>query len=609
MKKDELTRFFNDQLVIFDGAMGTELYRRHIFTNRSYDEVCVSDPALVESIHEAYLTAGADVLTTNTYGANEQSLSQHGLSPRMDEINAAGVRVACRARDSRDWGRQILIAGSVGPLRTKGTSSEERVEILRRQAESLLRAGVDFLMFETLPSREAALEARKAMSAFPEDTAFVLSHSMPDGASPEEDIVHRAVFAEDGLPQAFAVGFNCGLGPSAMLKIVEQAVKICDVPVIVQPNAGSPTSVDNRQLYLCDPEYMSTYAVRYAALGVRAIGGCCGTSPDHIRDLANTVKPLGRKRIEIKVAEEKEGVSLVPERPLAERSRLGAKLASGEWITTIEIQPPRSWNLESIIEKAKVCKEAGIDVINVPDGPRASPRLSPLVTCLKIQENAGIETVLHVCSRDMNFIGLQAQLLGCAAAGVNNILFITGDPPKLGNYSFASGVFDTDSIGLVTLQKHLNQGIDLGGQKIDPPTAAVMGVGADPNALDFDREIRRLREKVEAGANFVTTQPVFDVAALERFLDAISDLKVSVIAGIWPLASLRNALFMKNEVPGGVVPDWIIDRMKSFDTREEQLAIGIEIARDTLSKIRSRVSGVQVSAPLGNVKTALAVLA
>ncbi len=208
----------------------------------------------------------------------------------------------------------------------------------------------------------------------------------------------------------------------------------------------------------------------------------------------------------------------------------------------------------------------------------------------------------------MNLIAMQAQLLGCAAVGVNNLLFITGDPPKLGNYSFASGVFDTDSIGLVKLQKHLNQGVDLGGQKIDPPTAAVCGVGADPNAIDFDREIRRLHEKAEAGANYVTTQPVFDVHALERFLDAIADTHLPVIAGIWPMSSLRNALFMKNEVPGVVVPDWIIEQMQSSDTKEGQLEIGIEIARKTLAEIHSRVAGVQVSAPLGNVKTALRVL-
>ena len=607
----ELNQFLQEQLVVFDGAMGTELYRRHVFTNRCYDEICITDPKLVREIHTEYLAAGADVITTNSFGANDIALLQHGLVPKMVDINHAAVKIAMEARDSRNWGRRILIAGSIGPLRTTGTTEAERVDILSRQALALLEAGADFIIFETLPSRHAALEARKAMgqlSAKLGDVAFVLSHSMPDGEAATEQITMRTNFPEDGLPMASAIGFNCGLGPSAMLRIAEHGVKVCSVPVIVQPNAGSPQAVDNRQLYMCDPEYMSTYAVRYAALGVRAIGGCCGTTPAHIRDLANSVKPLGKKQVVITAVESTEQVPLVEEKPLEERSRLGAKLAKGEWITTVEVTPPRSWNLDAIIEKAKICAAAGVDVLNVPDGPRASPRLSPLVTAMKIQNEGGIDAVLHVCCRDMNLIAMQAQLLGCAAVGVNNLLFITGDPPKLGNYSFASGVFDTDSIGLVKLQKHLNQGVDLGGQKIDPPTAAVCGVGADPNAIDFDREIRRLHEKAEAGANYVTTQPVFDVHALERFLDAIADTHLPVIAGIWPMSSLRNALFMKNEVPGVVVPDWIIERMQSSDTKEGQLEIGIEIARKTLAEIRSRVAGVQVSAPLGNVKTALRVL-
>ena len=608
MQSVELNHFLLEQLVVFDGAMGTELYRRHVFTNRCYDEICITDPKLVREIHTEYLAAGADVITTNSFGANDIALLQHGLVPKMADINHAAVKIAMEARDSRNWGRRILIAGSIGPLRTTGTTEQERVDVLTRQARALLEAGADCIIFETLPSRQSALEARKAMAALGGDAAFVLSHSMPDGDATTEEIKNRTAFAEDGLPMASAIGFNCGLGPSAMLKIAEHAVKVCTVPVIVQPNAGTPQAVDNRQLYMCDPEYMSTYAVRYAALGVRAIGGCCGTTPAHIRDLANSVKPLGKKQVVITAVESTEQVPLAEEKPLAERSRLGAKLAKGEWITTVEVTPPRSWNLDAILEKAKVCAAAGVDVLNVPDGPRASPRLSPLVTAMKIQNEGGIDAVLHVCCRDMNLIAMQAQLLGCAAVGLNNLLFITGDPPKLGNYSFASGVFDTDSIGLVKLQKHLNQGIDLGGQKIDPPTAAVCGVGADPNAIDFDREIRRLHEKAEAGANYVTTQPVFDVHSLERFLDAIADTHLPVIAGIWPMASLRNALFMKNEVPGVVVPDWIIERMQASDTKEGQLEIGIEIARQTLAEIRPRVAGVQVSAPLGNVKTALRVL-
>ena len=608
MTSHELTEYLRRQTVIFDGAMGTELYRRHIFTNRCYDEICLSDPKLVSEIHLAYLNAGADVLTTNSFGANCLALAQFGLVPKLDAINKAAVKLADDARKAQNWCRTILIAGSVGPITTKGTSATQRIWAYVQQVRALLEGGVDFIMFETFPSREAALEARTAMTEFPLGTAFVISHSMPDEDA--DMAVHsRIVYDQnDVLPMPAAHGFNCGIGPQRMLKIVEQAVKISTLPIIVQPNAGSPQQVDNRMLYLCDAEYLATYAVRYANLGVNGIGGCCGTTPDHIRELANSVKALGKARPVIEVTAGNSDVELMPEKPLAERSHLGAKLSAGEWVTTVEITPPRSWDFDKIIEKAKQCKAAGIDVLNLPDGPRASPRLSPLVTAIKVQMLADIEVVLHVCCRDMNLIALQAQLLGCAAAGVNNLLFITGDPPKLGNYSFASAVFDTDSIGLASLQKKLNQGIDAGGVRIAPPTAAAFGCGADPNAIDFEREIRRTHEKVEAGASWITTQPVFEVAALERFLKAIEDTRVPVIAGVWPMASLRNALFMKNEVPGVVVPDWIIQKMSQSDDQAGQLAIGIDIARETLAAIRPSIAGVQVSAPLGNVNTALKVL-
>ncbi|MDD4098485.1 MAG: methylenetetrahydrofolate reductase, partial [Lentisphaeria bacterium] len=354
-------------------------------------------------------------------------------------------------------------------------------------------------------------------------------------------------------------------------------------------------------------EYFTEYARRYVNLGARGVGGCCGTTPEHIREMANAIKPMTRTHVTATPVEA-EKAAAVPETPLAERSRLGRKLALGEWVTAVELTPPRGWDTTQIVARASQCQKNGVDVVNIPDGPRAAPRLSPLITAELILNQAGIEPVLHVCCRDRNYLGLQADLLGSAAAGIRNLLMVTGDPPKLGSYSFASGVFDTDSIGLVSLQKHLNRGLDLGGQKIAPPTAAVVGVGADPNALDFDREVRRLREKAAAGADYITTQPVFDPEALFRFLDAVADLGLPVIAGIWPLASLRNALFMKNEVPGVVVPDHVIARMSRSEASDEQLATGIAIAREAIAAVRGRVHGVQVSAPFGKVEIALAAL-
>ncbi len=612
MTSNELTEIFLSRVLIFDGAMGTELYRRHIFTNRSYDELCLSDSKLVAEIYSDYLQAGADVLTTNSYGANRLALKKFALAEQSQRINQRSASLAREVIAANACDRQILLAGSVGPLDAKLPAEqiwEPFVEVLLEQVEALLAGGVDFLFFETLPDRESAQLARLVMQRLPANTPFVLSHNIPDSLELPEIVKHRLYLGDDDLPQPFAIGLNCGLGPDRMLDALEIARSLTSLPIIVQPNAGAPHTIDNRQLYLCSPEYLSTYGVRYVNLGARAVGGCCGTTPEHIRDLARSVKPLGKQPQTIsRQKPQAKSTPRLPEMPLAERSNLGRKLAAGEWITAVEMSPPRGWDASKIIANARLCQEHGVDVVNIPDGPRAAPRLSAMVSALQIQTQVGIETALHVCCRDRNYIGLQADLLGCAACGLHNLLFITGDPPKLGNYGFASGVFDTDSIGLVNLQKHLNQGIDLGGQSIKPPTNAVIGVGADPSAIDFQREIDRLHQKVAAGAEYITTQPVFDIAALQHFLEAIADLRVPVIAGIWPLVSLRNALFMKNEVPGVVVPDSVIARIEAVESAEDQLAVGIEIARQAVAAVRGLVAGVQVSAPLGNVKAALAVL-
>ena len=361
-------------------------------------------------------------------------------------------------------------------------------------------------------------------------------------------------------------------------------------------------------IYMASPEYFATYALRFVNMGAAGVGGCCGTGPEHIAELAKHVK---RAVIAVKRSEKTEDtVADVPEvepAPTEEKSKLGAKIAAGEWVATIEITPPKGYDLGPTLEKARRCRDAGMDAINIPDGPRASSRISPLVTSMMIQNEVGIEAVLHFCCRDRNLIGMQSDLLGCAAAGIANILFITGDPPKVGHYPDASAVFDADSIGMVRFQNSLNRGVDIGGNPIPAPTKALIGVGADPNAIDMKRELRRTKEKVEAGAEFIITQPVFSVDSLFTFLDAIGDLNIPVVAGIWPLASYRNAEFMRNEVPGVVVPDEIMERMERRETKEEQRAEGIEIAREILAAVKNRSDGVQGSAPVGNVETALAV--
>ncbi len=596
------------QITIFDGAMGTEIYKRNFFVNTCFDELCLSAPKVISQIHKEYFDAGADVLTTNTYGANFNKLSRFGLGDRLKDINRAAVRLA---RESGD--ENTLVAGSVGTigkiLHHDRHSEHHVVEMLAEQIAVLEEAGADFIIFETLPSVADANFAFKAVNKNAK-IPYVMSFALEENAEtikgePLESLLN--VF-KDGGRKPVAIGLNCGGGPEGILSSVEKLIHMTDIPIIVQPNAGVPKNVEGRMIYMASPEYFTTYAVRFVNLGVRGVGGCCGTSPDHIRDIARSVRPLANtakiEKITVKDHEE----HLQEPVPMVQKSKLAAKFAGKEWIATVEIVPPKGYDLEQTVEKAKQCKTAGIDAINIPDGPRASSRISPIVTAAKIQELAGIETILHFCCRDRNLIGMQSDLLGCAALNLNNILFITGDPPKLGDYPFASAVFDVDSIGMVKIQSRLNRGVDIGGNSIKEPTKALIGVGADPNSLDIDREIRRTREKAAAGAEFIITQPVFAVDPLIRFIEELGDIKVPVIAGIWPLASFRNAEFMKNEVPGVVVPDFIMERMAKAKSKEDQRAEGIHIAKESIDRIRGHIRGVQVSAPFGNVQTAIEVI-
>ena len=595
-------------VLVFDGPMGTEIYRRHVFLNRCYEELNLSEPDLIRAIHRDYCAAGADVLTTNTFGANRLSLRRFGLAEKTVPINRAGVQIAREvAQASR---RDVLVAGSVGPLGTDPFSQESPEEVLREQVSALVESGVDFVLFETQRTRQTLELCAQVMREFPQ-VAFVLSLAVEEnGETAQGEPIEQLVGNwPENLPQPAAWGLNCGTGPSGLLTVLERLLRLTNLPVIVQPNAGVPKQVDYRMIYLCSPEYFTEYGKRYLSLGARGIGGCCGITPEHIRELAQAVKALARAARGTSVLVQP--VSEVQPKepvPLEKRSSLGWRLAHRKWVTSVELVPPRGWDLGPIIEKSRQLHAAGVTAVNIPDGPRASARISPLVTAAKIQQEVGIETILHFCCRDRNLIGMQADLLGCAALGVKNILFVTGDPPKLGNYPHASAVFDTDSIGMVALQRRLNSGIDLGGQPIDPPTQAVIGVGVDPTAVDRRRELDRFRRKIEAGAEFAITQPVFNPDALLRFLEEVADCAIPIVAGIWPLASLKNALFLKNEVPGVEIPDWVLERLAAEPTREGQLAIGIEIARQSIEKIASCVTGIQVSAPFGRIEIALAVL-
>jgi 5,10-methylenetetrahydrofolate reductase/methionine synthase I (cobalamin-dependent) len=547
------------------------------------------------------------VLTTNTFGANRVALRQFGLAEKLREINRVGASIAREVADSA--GRSMFVAGSIGPLPVQPQYEALYDEMIGEQVESLLAGGADFILFETQSTRKALEICAAGMRRHPR-APYVLSFALVDNCeSASGESIERMIAPLSGdVIQPIAWGMNCGSGPNGLLAAVERAVRLTALPIIVQPNAGIPKEVENRRIYLCSPEYLAEYAKRYVSLGASAVGGCCGTTPDHIRELASTVKSLGRMKSKPIISAAPESAELKSPAPLAEKSQLGYRLANRLWVTSVELLPPRGYNMQSTIDKSKALRDRGVSAINIPDGPRASSRLSSLIAAEHILRETGIEPILHFCCRDRNLIGMQADLLACAACGIRNILFVTGDPPKLGDYPHATGVFDTDSIGMAAVQRRLNGGLDLGGQPIDPQTFAVIGVGLDPTALDRQRELDRFRSKVDTGAEFAITQPVFDPDALLRFLDDVQRYNIPIIAGMWPLVSYRNASFMRNEVPGVIVPDAVMERMASVESREGQLAMGIEIAQESVARVRDRVAGIQVSAPFGKIETALAVI-
>ena len=591
-------------VLVFDGAMGTELYKRNFFVNNSYEQLNVTRPEVISAIHKAYLSAGADVLTANTFNANARSLRRHGIADQVESINRAGVALARKAADG-----QALVAASVGPVGDPESDADTRTgeSLIAEQLRALTEA--DFIIFESMHTFRDLENVLGALKGFP-DLVYVLSFAA--GTELFADVKRLVDTVEKGTaadPPA-ALGINCGGGPEAVLRDFEKLMKLTNLPVIVQPNAGAPKGVEGRSLYMASEEYFSTYAVRFVRLGAAGVGGCCGIGPELIRAVSTAVKPLaGGKKIEISIKEEPASGAPLPEPlPRSQRGTLGAKLERGEFVRTMELTPPPGFDMTKLIANARKCKANGIDAVNLPDGPRASARISPLCAAVIVEREAEIPAIPHCCCRDRSLIGLQSELLSYAAAGIRQLLFITGDPPKLGDYPFSSGVFDVDSIGLVAMQNRMNRGVDCGGKPLNGQTAVLIGVGLDPNAIDQEREYRRICEKAEAGADFIQTQPVFDPQTLLKFLKKIEHLHLPVIAGVWPLVSLRNAQFMRNEVPGVVVPDSVMRRIAAPETKEGQLAAGIEIAREALAEITPFIAGVELSAPFGNVDTALKVL-
>jgi len=597
-------RLQKNEAIVFDGGVGTYLYEKGIFINTCFDELNLINADIVTEVHRDYVNAGADVIETNTFGANRFKLAPHGLETKVYEINLKGAQLA-KAVAKQD----VLVAGSIGPLGIQieplgKISYDEAKEAFKEQAKGLIDGGVDLIILETFLLVAELAQAIRAVRELNPDIPIMAQMTINDdgnllSGAPLESFAK----AVDGT-SVDTIGLNCSVGPKAMLDALETLKTLTALPISVQPNAGLPQNIGGRNIYMTSPEYMAEYAKRFIQTGASIVGGCCGTNPTHIRAIRRAVRALQPvKRMD------RGSVNLTVTAPEAvrvyeqtEKSRLATKLVRKEFVTLTELVSPRGVSPGKEIAKARRLHHFGIDAINVPDGPRASARMSALAMSALIQREVGIETVLHFACRDRNVIGMQSDLLGAWAMGVRNVLAVTGDPPKLGNYPNATAVFDVDAIGLTNVINRLNHGLDLAGNPIGEPTGFSIGVGVNPGAINLDEELRRLDWKIEAGAEYMITQPVFDIRILERFMRRISHVKIPLICGIWPLVSFRNAEFMNNEVPGASVPAEILERMRKTTTKEEGFAEGVKIAQETFAHIKGEVSGVQLSAPMGRIE-------
>jgi methionine synthase I (cobalamin-dependent)/5,10-methylenetetrahydrofolate reductase len=611
--------------VLCDGAMGTMFYGGGIFINRCYDELNVSQPDLVRSIHAEYLQAGARIIETNTFGANVVRLERYGLADKVRELNLAGVRLA---RESVNQIREkqasdALVAGALGPLGVRlapegKLSAEEAFAAFREQIAALTEEGPgfgpDLLIVETMVSLAEAEQAiRAARSAAPELPLIVMvtvdeAGNCLDGSSAEEAATKLTQWGAD------AVGCNCSSGPGVVLTAIERMRSATSLPLAAMPNAGLPRSIDGRNIYLTSPEYLASFARKFVKAGVTFIGGCCGTTPNHIRAMRSALRVIEVQEGAVQTSAapspglaDKLTESKVEPPQLSERSKIGAMIAAGDFVTLVEIVPPKGIDCSKELEGAALLHRLGVDAINVPDSPRASARMSAQSLCVQIQQHVGIETVLHYTCRDRNILSIQSDLIGASSIGLKNILCLTGDPPKLGNYPDATAVFDVDAIGLVKIVQKLNHGLDIGMNSIGGSTGFTISVAANPGVPDIDNEVRRFAFKVQAGAEFAITQPVFDLRLLADFLKKIEGFRIPVIAGIWPLTSVKNAEFMKNDLKVSM-PDEIMARMAAAPSPEAARAEGIAIAQEMLAEVRGQVQGVQVSAPFGKYTAAAQVL-
>jgi homocysteine S-methyltransferase len=622
-----VNRLFAGGTVLCDGAMGTMLYARGIFINRCYDELNLSQPELVREIHAEYLQAGAEVIETNTFGGNAFRLEMHGLKDKVREINVAGVKLAreCVNQIREKQASEAFVAGAIGPLGVRleplgKVGLDEARAAFADQIRALVQGGpgvgADLLVIETMTSlgeaEQAILAARSVAPEVPVVVMMTVDEegNCLDGSSAETAAVKLTEWGADAL------GCNCSAGPATVLSVIERMRPVTNKPLAAMPNAGIPRAVEGRTIYLTSPEYMASFTRKLVKAGASIVGGCCGTTPSYTRAMKSSLRALeamegGAQVMELGRADSNKAAikaaSKVDPPVLAERSKIGAMVAAGDFVTMVEIVPPKGINCTKEIDGAEMLHRLGVDAINVPDSPRASARMSAQSLCVQIQQHVGIETILHYTCRDRNVLSIQSDLLGASSIGLKNILCLTGDPPKLGNYPNATAVFDVDAIGLVNVVHNLNYGLDIGKNSIGESTGFTISVAANPGVQDMDQEVRRFAFKVEAGAEFAITQPVFDLRVLEEFLRRIEGFRIPVIAGIWPLTSLRNAEFMKNDLRVSM-PDDVMARMAAVASPEAGRAEGVKIAQEMLAEARPMVQGVQVSAPFGRYSVAADVL-
>jgi methionine synthase / methylenetetrahydrofolate reductase(NADPH) len=611
------------RVLVCDGAMGTMLYAKGVFINKSFDALNIAQPDLVARVHQEYVRAGADIIETNTFGANRIKLGSFGLADKLHEINEQGARIARQAA-----GERAYVAGAIGPLGIRiepwgKTGVDEAREFFREQAQALVDGGVHLLVLETfrdLNEIGAAIEAVRSVCDLP----IVAQMSTEEDGSTLDGMPPERFAPELERRGATLLGVNCAVGPAPMLDTIERIADVTRVKLSAQPNAGKPRDVEGRNIYLCSPDYMASYARRFVQHNVRIVGGCCGTTPEHIRQIKLAIRgaapttgmPGRAPSRSVAVAEGPVIGSPAAAIPTAsgppvsrhQKSRLAHALTRGTFVFAVELVPPRGYRADQVIEQARQLKIRGIDVINIPDSLRAGARVSALSLAVLIEQQAGVETLLHYSCRDRNLIGIQSDLLGAHAMGLRNLMLITGDPGRIGDYPDATAVFDVDSIGLTNVVTRLNRGCDVGGQAIGAPTAFHVGVSLNPAAADMDQELRRFEYKVEAGAEFVVTRPIFDVRAFEPLLKRVQSSRLPVIGGVIPFETTRHAEFLANEVPGIRVPDQLLARMRRAGDADSAAQEGVMIAREIAAELQGLVQGLQIATASGDIDAALAVL-